>query len=214
MTQKAKKPVTRMKAVIVDMSEVLLHTAALNKSAWEKVFSEFFKINNHEQSFADEDFHTWLEGHPKFDRVRNFLDSRSINLPFGNQGDLAGYDSICSLEKRRSQVFNHLLNESQLHVYDEAVESLKAWKEKGLKTAIVSSDENFKKVVKHSDFINLFDVQIDGHASRKMGLKEKPEADLYKKAAIKLNLTPEECILIDDSTPGMQAGSKANFGWW
>lgn len=212
MTQQTNKQGNRMKAVVVDMSEVLLHTAAINKSAWEKVFSDFFKIINLEQSFTEDDFHTWFEGQPKFDRVRNFLNSRTINLPFGNQSDLAGFDSICSLEKRRSQVFNHLLNEGNLHVYDEAVQSLKIWKEKGLKTAIVSSDENFTKAVKHSDFINLFDVQIDGHASRKMGLKEKPEADLYKKAVRKLNLKPEECILLDDSIPGMQAGSKANMG--
>lgn len=212
MTEITKQPDRRLQAVVVDMSEVLIRTAAINKAAWEMVFNRFFELNNLQHSFAAEDYHTWFEGSPKFDRVRDFLSSRGLTLPFGHQSDHAGYESICSLEKKRSKEFSHLLREGQLHVYEKAVESLKLWKEKGLKTALVSSDENFRKVFRSSAFTDLFDVLIDGHSTRKMGLKEKPEADLYKKAARKLDLEPESCILIDDSIPGMQAGSKANFG--
>lgn len=201
-----------MKALVIDMSEVIIRTAEINKTAWEIVFNEFFKVNNLEQSFSGEDYQTWFEGKTKFDRTRQFLNSRNIHLPFGSQNEPANFETICGLEKKKSKLFSHLLREGQLQVYEKAVERIKNWKEKGLKTAIVSSDENFKKAIKRTELKGLFDVKIDGHISRKMGLKEKPEADLYLQATKELGFPPEDCILFDDSEAGVQAGSKANFG--
>ena len=201
-----------IKALVVDMSEVLIRTASINKAAWESVFGEFFKIHNLEQSFASEDYYTWFEGEPKFERVKNFLSSRNVNIPFGSQNEQAGFDTICGLEKKKSKLFTQMLNEGHLQVYEKVVQNIRVWKEKGIRTAIVSSDENFKKALNLSGLKDLFDVRIDGHSSRKKGLKEKPEADLYIRATKKLGIPPESCILIDDSVPGMQAGSKANFG--
>ena len=201
-----------MKAIVIDMSEVLVHTAEINRNAWAIVFDEYFKISKINQAFTEHDYTTFIEGQPRYQRVNHFLHSKSLSLPYGNQSDPAGYDTACSLEKRKSKIFTHMLVEGHIKVYDKAVQKIKEWKGNGLKTAIVSCDENFKKALKLSEIMDLFDVKIDGHASRKLGLKEKPEADLYLEASKKLNLPPESCILFDDTVAGMQAGSKANFG--
>ncbi len=212
MNQKIKMQKFGMKAIIIDMSEVLVHTARINQNAWETVFNDLLNKNNVMQPFTIEDYNTFIEGKPKFERVQNFLNSQNINLPFGSQSESTEKDTICSLEKRKSKIFSHLLKENELQFYEKALEKIKYWKEKGLKTAIVSSDETFKKSLNASVINNLFDVKIDGHASRKKGLKEKPEADLYIEATKKLGVDAESCVLFDDSVPGLQAGSKGNFG--
>lgn len=212
MNQKVKEQKIGMKAIIIDMSEVLIHTALISKNAWETIFNDFFKKTNAKQSFNDEDYYTYIEGKPKFERVQNFLNSRNINLPFGNQSDSTDDNTICSLEKKKSKVFSQMMKENELQFYEKALQKIKFWKEKGLKTALVSSDESFKKAINSTEIRYLFDVKIDGHASRKRGLKEKPEADLYIEATKELEIAPESCILFDDSVPGLQAGNKGNFG--
>lgn len=212
MDQKIKEQEIGMKAIIIDMSEVLIHTALINKNAWETTFNDLLKNKNNIQPFIDEDFYSFIEGKPKFERVQNFLNSRNINLPFGSQSDPEENETVCGLEKKKSKLFSQMLKKNELQFYEMALQKIKYWKEKGLKTAIVSSDENFKKALNSSEIRNLFDVKIDGHASRKKGLKEKPEADLYIEATKELGIAPESCVLFDDSVPGLQAGSKGNFG--
>ena len=212
MNQKANTHQTGAKAVIVDMSEVLIHTSLISKNTWETVFNELFEKHDAIQPFSEEDYYTYIDGKPKFERVQSFLNSRSINLPFGTQSDSTDIDTVCSLEKRKSKLFSRRLKEGEFQFYEKALQKLKYWKDKGLKTAIVSSDENFKKALNASIIKNLFDVKIDGHAARKKGLKEKPEADLYIEAAKELGIAPESCALFDDTVAGLQAGSKGNFG--
>lgn len=212
MNQKTKEQQTGMKAIIIDMSEVLIHTALISKNAWVTVFNDLLENTNAKQLFNDEDYYTFIDGKPKFERVQNFLNARNINLPFGSQSDSAEKETICSLEKRKSKIFTQMLKTSELQFYEKALQKIKFWKEKGLKTAIVSSDETFKKALNSTVIKNLFDIKIDGHASRKKGLKEKPEADIYIEAAKELGVPPESCIVFDDSVPGLQAGSKGNFG--
>ncbi len=212
MNQKTKNQEIGAKAIIIDMSEVLIHTALISKNAWETVFNDLLKSKNIRRPFSDEDYYTYIDGKPKYERVQSFLDSRSIDLPFGSQSDPLNDNTVCNLEKKKSKLFSKMLKQGEIQLYEKALEKIKYWKEKGLKTAIVSSDETFKKALKASVIKNLFDVKIDGHASRKKGLKEKPEADLYIEAAKELGVAPELCVLFDDSVPGLQAGSKGNFG--
>ncbi len=201
-----------MKAIIIDMSGVLINTTLTDKKAWEKVFNQLLKSHNARYLFNEEDYYTFIEGKPKYERIQNYLNRLNISLPNGNPDDSPGYHSIYGLEKKKSKVFTQLLNKGELKVYEKAIEQVHSWKEKGLRIAVVSSDENFKKALVSMEMDHLFDIIIERHASRKKGLKEKPEADLYIQAAKELNLPPESCVLFDDTIQGLRAGSKGNFG--
>lgn len=201
-----------MKGIIIDLSGVLINTTLLNKIAWEKVLNHFLKEHNARYLFNEEDYYSFIEGKPKYERLQNYLGKLNIELPYGNTTDSAGYHSICSLEKKKTKAFTQMLKKGEMDVYENAMQKIKLWKEKGIKTAGVSSDENFNKALESTETGNLFDVLIDAHASRKRGLKEKPEADLYLEAAKELDLPPESCILFDDTVQGLQAGNKGNFG--
>jgi trehalose-phosphatase len=212
MKHTTEEPASNMKAVVIDLGGVLVHTALIHINAWEQVFTEYFPDKGEGPLFSENDYYTYFAGKPRYGRLQIFLNSKNINLPFGNEKDLPGDQTICSLENKKAKLFTRLINEGKLQVYEKAVEKIKYWKAKGLKTAVVSSDEKFKKALNLAEISNLFDVKIDSASSRKMGLKEKPEADLYVEAAKELDLPPESCVLFDDSVAGLQAGSKANYG--
>ena len=56
MDQKIKEQEIGMKAIIIDMSEVLIHTSLISKNAWKTTFSDLFRNNNTEHPFSDDDY--------------------------------------------------------------------------------------------------------------------------------------------------------------
>lgn len=82
-------------------------------------------------------------------------------------------------------------------------------KEKEYKIALCSSSS--KEAIEFNlSFDNLqhhFDVIVNG----KMVAKGKPAPDIYKLTAKKLNIKPEECLVVEDSKSGILAGHRANM---
>lgn len=81
-------------------------------------------------------------------------------------------------------------------------------KEKGIKVAIVSSSTKdvINKFLQPFDYYKLFDeiVTIEDVVN------PKPAADPYNKVLEKMKLKPENCIIIEDSPTGINAGKAAN----
>ncbi|MCP6105977.1 HAD family phosphatase, partial [Klebsiella pneumoniae] len=57
----------------------------------------------------------------------------------------------------------------------------------------------------------LFDVQIDGQVSDNLNLKGKPAPDIFLEAANRLQVTPAEAAIFEDSRAGVQAGKAGGF---
>ncbi len=82
----------------------------------------------------------------------------------------------------------------------------------GLKLAIAStaSVENVKALLDNSlngEMAKLFTVIVAGD----MVKKKKPAPDIYQLALEKLNLSPEECIAIEDTNQGLIAATQAGL---
>jgi alpha,alpha-trehalase len=81
-----------------------------------------------------------------------------------------------------------------------------------IRTALVSSSRNARAVIETAGLTNLFDVVIDGHDIARLGLKGKPEPDLFLKAAADLGVQPDRAIVVEDALSGVQAGRAGAFG--
>ncbi len=77
----------------------------------------------------------------------------------------------------------------------------------GLKTAVVSDSANALSVLKSVQLDTFFDVVIDGQTSRKG--KSSPEPFLL--AAKALGLSPEECLVFEDSPLGILTAGRIGF---
>lgn len=86
---------------------------------------------------------------------------------------------------------------------------LKTLKNKGLKLACCSNaiQESVEDMLTSAGIIEYFDLILGND----QGFKPKPEPDIYLEAMRRLDLKPEECLIVEDAPPGIQS-AKASGG--
>ena len=208
--EQRKSPV---EALIFDLDGVITQTRKTHKKAWKELFDLFFeKYHSDQASMSEKDYLLYIDGKPRYEGVNSFLDSREISLPFGTPEDAPGYETICALGNTKNRIFNEILDRDGVDIYDESVKKLKEWKRKGYKTAIVSSSKNCQNILKVTGLEEFFDVRVDGLVSEELGLKGKPDPDIFSEAARKLNARPERSVVFEDAVSGVEAGQRGFFG--
>lgn len=206
-----------VKAVILDMDGVITRTAKLHAKAWNEMFDRYNqrRKNKNKEPFnpfdIGFDYPEYLDGVPRYDGVQAFLLSRNIDLPFGSEDDEPGEETICGLGNWKNELFHEFLRNEGVEVYEDAVEKVKKWKEKGLKTALISASKNSKLALESAGLSYLFDICIDGVTSIKKKLKGKPDPDIFIEAAKELGVNPSETAILEDSLAGIKAGVDGKF---
>ena len=203
-------------AAILDMDGVLTRTADLHAQAWKAMFDEFLKARAGEDGEfepfdIESDYREFVDGKPRLDGLRSFLDSREIELRKGDPEDPAGEETLWGLGNRKNERFNELLEEEGVEVFPGAAERVKEWREAGLQIALVTSSRNGNAVLKAAGLASLFDVVLEGEEAAELGLPGKPAPDLFLEAARRLGVDPEEAFVVEDAVAGVQAGRAGGF---
>ena len=87
---------------------MLTKTALVHDKAWKQTFDEFLKkraeANGEEFVPFDSgaDYNEYVDGKPRYDGVRSFLESRGIELPEGDPDDSPDKETICGLGNRKN----------------------------------------------------------------------------------------------------------------
>ncbi|MHA1560604.1 MAG: HAD-IA family hydrolase [Promethearchaeota archaeon] len=205
-------------AVVFDLDGVITQTADLHSLAWKTMFDEFLlerkKHNNeHFKEFTyKNDYLPYVDGKPRYKGVNSFLKSRNITLPFGDPSDSPEKQTVCGLGNRKNILINTLIREKGVNIYPSTIKLIKELKDLGIKIGVASSSKNCKIVLDSAKINNLFETRVDGVISAELGLKGKPEPDIFKTACDNLNTSYYRSIIIEDAVSGVQAGSKGNFG--
>jgi HAD superfamily hydrolase (TIGR01509 family) len=92
------------------------------------------------------------------------------------------------------------------------VKAVHLLRERGIKTAVVSSSQNCAAVLKAAQIESLFDLRVDGQTASERALAGKPEPDMFLEAARELGVEPQRSIVVEDAIAGVQAGKKGRFG--
>ena len=98
-------------------------------------------------------------------------------------------------------------NAKQVDSYEKTIQNLKALKDKGIKISVGSSSVNAIKILKKAGIYAWFDVVYDGT----MITKAKPDPEVFLVTAKAMGLSPEECLVIEDATAGIDAANAASF---
>jgi len=203
-----------LKAVILDMDGVITQTAKVHKKAWKKMFDAFLEgESENPEPFSDQDYIKYVDGKPRYKGVQSFLQSRNIDLPYGDPDDSEKEKTVCGLGNRKNSFFLQLIETNGVDVYEDTVNCIKQWINAGVKTAVISSSKNCKQILETANILNLFDVRIDGVVSNERNLEGKPEPDIFLEAAKELGVDAGECVIFEDAISGVQAGSKGNFAY-
>ena len=209
----------RFDAVLFDLDGVLTATASVHAASWKKMFDAFLhqratETNTPFQPFGiTMDYLRYVDGKPRYEGVRSFLGSRSIDLPYGDPEEPPNSDTICGLGNRKQELVQEILASEGVEVYEDALALLHHLRHAGIKTAVVSSSRNCQVVLEAAGIAELFDIRVDGEVAARLHLPGKPAPDTFLHASEQLGVDPQRAVVIEDALSGVQAGRAGGFGW-
>jgi beta-phosphoglucomutase family hydrolase len=202
-----------IRACLFDMDGVLTETATVHAAAWKEMFDAFLDKRGAEPPFDEvRDYDEHVDGKPRYDGVRSFLASRGIELPEGDPSDPPDAETVCGLGNRKNEIVQRLIRERGVHAYEGSVRFVRAAREAGLRTAVVSSSANTHEVLDAAGIADLFEAVVDGHALDERHLKGKPAPDTFLAAAQDLGVPAAEAAVFADALAGVEAGRAGAFG--
>lgn len=204
-------------AVIFELDGVLTKTEKVHTAAWQALFDDYLKERSEKDgktysSFdVSIDYPEYIDGKPRGDGVKSFLQSRGIHLPEGAPDDPPELETVCALGNRKNQFFHQILEQRGVDVYGSTVRFIRALRREGVKTAVVSASKNAGLVLEKAGLRDLFDAKIDGLDAISLNLRGKPAPDVFLAAARQLNAEPQRTAVVEDSIAGVQAGKTGHF---
>ena len=204
-------------ACLFDMDGVVTQTAVVHAAAWTEMFDEF--LRQRAQSTGTEfvpfdahhEYDAYVDGKPRLNGTRAFLESRGIELPEGKPDDPPGSPTLYGLSNRKNVLVLAKLAAGGVKVYEGTVTYIRSVQEKGIATAIVSSSANTKLILDSAGLADLFDVRIDGLIAKERGLRGKPAPDTFLAAAAELHVPASAAAVFEDALAGVEAGRAGHF---
>ena len=205
-------------ACLFDLDGVVTKTALVHAAAWKETFDDFLRQRAAGTGTAFvpfdavHDYDEYVDGKPRLDGTRSFLQARGITLPEGSPDDPPDAQTVNGLSNRKNALVLEMIDKNGVEVYEGSVRYITAVREAGLKTAVVSSSANTVQVLKAAGITDLFDTRIDGVVARQRGLAGKPAPDTYLAAAADLHAAPAQAAVFEDALAGVESGRAGHFG--
>lgn len=179
-----------MKAVIFDMDGVIFDSERAVFECWKEICAE--------HGIPDIEIH-----YRKCIGVTVEVTERIMRDAYGEDFDYCGFD------KQASLLFHARYDNGRLPIKKGARELLSYLKERNIPIALASStrSERVKQYLEAAGLITYFSHIIGGE----MVSKSKPAPDIFLKAAEKLQVEPEDCVVIEDSFNGIRAAAAAGM---
>jgi beta-phosphoglucomutase family hydrolase len=199
-------------ACLFDMDGVVTQTATVHAAAWKEMFDDF--LRQRAQSTGTEfvpfdphhEYDAYVDGKPRLDGTRSFLESRGIDLPEGTPDDPPGTPTLYGLSNRKNDLVLAKIAAGGVQVYEGSIAYIKAVRAHGIRTAIVSASANTVQVLQSAGIEDLFDTRIDGVIAKERGLRGKPAPDTFLAAAEALGVPAAHAVVFEDAQAGVAAG--------
>lgn len=177
-------------ALLFDLDGVITDTAEYHFRAWKQLADEEgipFSRQDNEQ----------LRGVSRRESLNRMLNGRALDE-----------ESAQAWMERKNSYYREMIEKiSQEDLLPGAAEILVQAREAGVKTALVSASLNAPDVVHRLGIAGQFDVITTGGDVR----RQKPAPDLFLHAAERLNVSPGQCLVIEDAESGIDAARAAGM---
>ena len=178
-----------MTGLIFDMDGVIVDSNPVHREAWE-VYNRRFGIE------TTEEMHQRMYGKRNDQIVRDFFQ--------GDLSDAEVFEHGAAKERLFREMFLPRLDS---HIVPGLREFLEQHRHVPMAVASNAEPENIHFVLQASGLAPFFRAVIDGHQVS----RPKPAPDVFLKAAEALGIPPAECIVLEDSYTGVQAGLAAGM---
>jgi len=179
-----------IRAFIFDLDGVITDTAEYHYRGWKRLAEE------QGLSFSRAD-NEHLRGIPRRESLMLLLKDR-----------VYAEAKILEMMERKNKYYLDFIKEiSPRDLLPGAKELLEELRAAGLKNALGSASKNASEVLDRLGIRSLFDAISDGHSVE----RQKPAPDLFLHAARQLNLSPAECVVVEDAAAGIEAAKAGGF---
>ena len=181
--------INNIKSIIFDMDGVIFDTELVYLEIWSKVFEKYgYKLQK--EVYAE------VLGTGRENVKKVFLNNYGNELP------------IDKMYREKDEDLEKAVDKG-IPLKQGAYEILSYLKNNNYKIALATSasKERALKQLRYADIEKFFDVIV----SRDDVKETKPNPDIFLKAAKKLNVNPNECIVIEDSSAGIKAAFNAGM---
>jgi HAD superfamily hydrolase (TIGR01509 family) len=177
-----------MTAVIFDCDGTLVDSEPLARTAWARTMEPY----GYAVTDADAEATVGLP----FPRTHAY---------FAERAALPGVDEVWTAYS--GTLF--ALIDDELVAFDDAVDSARELRRRGIPVGVASSSprERLHRTLQRAGLLDAFDVTVAGDEVT----NGKPAPDMFLLAAERLGVAPADCIVIEDSPPGVQAGVAAGM---
>jgi len=190
-------------ACLFDLDGVLTTTAELHARAWKTMFDEYLAERG-DPPFEQHDYDQYVDGKPRLDGVRGFLQSRGI----------AGDDALVTdLGDRKNALVLADIRAGRVEVYEGSVRYVEAARAAGLRCAVVSSSANAVEVLAAAKIDHYFEAVVDGVVAKRDGLPGKPAPDMFIAGARAIVTDVAHAAVFEDALVGVAAGRAGDFGY-
>ena len=208
-----------IRGCLFDLDGVLTKTAQVHDAAWQEMFDGYLRERSRRRGerFVPfdrvADYENFVDGKPRADGTRSFLQSRGIELPEGSPDDPPDAETVEGLSNRKNEILLRRIDEDGVEAYPGSVRYVRAVRDAGLRRAVVTSSANCRDVLASAGLEDLFETHIDGLTVEREHLRGKPAPDSYLAGARALGLEPGAAAVFEDALAGVAAGRAGWFGF-
>jgi len=176
-------------AVIWDLDGVIVNSAPFHFRAWQELAEE-------------KGIHY---GQAEFKTTFGMRNEDIIRKLFGEN---TTPEEITFLSNKKEENFRSLIKE-KVKPLPGVIELLRALEKAGFKQAIASSTplENIELIIKSLKIEHFFDIIVSSEDVS----RGKPDPEVFLKAAEKLGMSPDRCVVIEDAAAGLKAARAAGM---
>jgi len=182
-----------MQAAIFDLDGVIVDTAKYHFLAWKRLA--------HEMGF---DF-----SEKDNERLKGVSRDRSLEILLeigGKTVDAAARQALA--ERKNGWYVEYIQRMDRSELLAGTEQYLDKIRRLGIKTALGSASKNAPIIIDRLGIAPLFDTVIDGTQVT----RAKPDPEVFQRAAAKLGILPQNCVVFEDAVAGIQAALRAGMG--
>lgn len=181
-----------IKGCIFNLDGVIVDTGRYHYQAWRRLANQFGFDYSREQNEE-------LKGLSRLASLDKILDWGGIYMPEAEKMHWA--------DVKNNWYVSLISNMKPGEILPGVLLFLREVRESGLRIALSSASQNARSVLSSTQIQSFFDVILDGNEVK----KQKPDPLCFLMAAQELQLSPAECLVFEDSPPGIDAALFGGF---
>jgi beta-phosphoglucomutase len=182
----------KIQAVIFDLDGVIVDTAQFHFIAWKELAAEW------NYTLTPED-NEKLKGVSRMDSVNKIAQWANVQTK---------PEQLLDIAYRKNEIYLRFCNQlTPQHVLPGISTLINTLKANGVFISLGSASKNARFVLDKLGLLDVFDVVVDGNDVS----KSKPNPEVFLKAAQRMGVSPEHCVVLEDAPAGIEAALAANM---